>query len=209
MRRITDQDQIDSLINSSMINTYFDPEHLKALHFEGKTFEDGELIQSPLKPLEGFLFIMEGSARIYGIREDGTAVSISVAGRGRVLGDMEYTAAGIGSSNLYTEAVGHTVCLYLPFTDCSRILSQDITFLNILLQNLAGKLRLFMFTRAESLSLEERTMQLIERESGSIRGVTAAAGVLGCSRRHLQRILAKLCEEGKIRRSGRGWYRVV
>ena len=209
MHRISDQDQIDNLKSSSMISTFFDPEHLDALHFEGEVYEDGELIQSPLKPLEGFLFIMEGSARIYGIREDGTAVSITIVGRGRILGDMEYTAAGIESSNLYTEAVGRTVCLYLPFTDCSRILSKDITFLNILLQNLAGKLRLFMFTRAESLSLEERTMQLIERESGSIRGVTAAAGVLGCSRRHLQRILAKLCAEGKIRRSGRGWYRIV
>ena len=95
MRRISDQDQIETLKNSSMISTFFDPEHLDALHFEGEVYEDGELIQSPLKPLEGFLFIMEGSARIYGIREDGTAVSITIVGRGRILGDMEYTA-GIG-----------------------------------------------------------------------------------------------------------------
>lgn len=210
MRRITDKDLIDSLTGGSMIYTFFDPGHLDAVEFDCVEYEDGELIHSPLKPLEGFLFIMEGSARIYGIREDGTSVSAVVEGRGRILGDLEYTLAGSrGKSRLYTEADGRLLCLSLPFERCGEILASDITFMNILLQSLSAKLQLFIFSRTESLTLEERTLQLIERQKGNIKGVTATADALGCSRRHLQRILKKLCEEKKIRRTGRGRYLLI
>ncbi|MBR2122970.1 MAG: Crp/Fnr family transcriptional regulator [Lachnospiraceae bacterium] len=209
MQKITDRKTIDSMIAGSMISTYFDPGHLDELSFECAVYEDGELIQSPLKPLESFLFIMEGNARIYGIREDGTAASVTIAGRGRILGDLEYTSPRNRSIMLYTEAVGRTVCLMLSFERSGRILSRDITFMNILLRSIADKLHMFIFTRAEHLTLEERTMQLIERQKGDIKGVTAAAMTLGCSRRHLQRILKKLCEEKKIKRTGRGRYLLI
>lgn len=56
-------------------------------------FQKGELLNSPLFPLNCFYIIVKGSVSIYDLTEDGAARYIAKAGSGTLLGDMEFSGA--------------------------------------------------------------------------------------------------------------------
>ena len=58
-------------------------------------------------------------------------------------------------------------------------------------------------------SIEERFLYYLKYYCyGSLKSIEEATNYLHCSRRQLQRILKKLCDEGKMIKEGKGKYKI-
>ena len=171
-------------------------------------FEKGELINDPLQPLSRFYIIVKGSVSIYNLTDDGSIRYISEAAAGTLLGDMEFS--GAGNQSFYIEAGETVLCLALPFRENLGCLENDPVFLRFVLRQLAGKLSLSAMITAAAQTLEEKLLFFLSRvqPDHEIRSVNQTLQPLHCSRRQLQRVLKKLCEEGRIIKTGRGRYRL-
>lgn len=84
-------------------------------------------------------------------------------------------------------------------------------FLQMLLRSYGEKLRLFAFVDVPAETIEERVLLYLRHvcPSHELRGIEAAVLQLRCSRRQLQRVLAKLCASGEVEKLGKGRYRLV
>lgn len=169
-------------------------------------YEKGELINHPLKPLDQFLLIIEGSVSIYDISLDGRIRYISRAGHGALLGDMEFS--GSKGQVFYTETMEPVLCLSIPFQENRSVLENDPVFLRFVLCQLAEKLSFSSVMDAQTL--EEKVLQYLRtiQPSHEIRSVNHAMQLLHCSRRQLQRVLKKLCEEERLEKTKRGNYKL-
>ena len=172
-------------------------------------FERGEILNDPLKPLSRFYIIARGSVSIYNLTEDGSVRYISKAARGTLLGDMEFS--GAGSPPFYIEAAETVLCLDLPFRENLPALEEDPAFLRFALGQLAGKLSMSAVMTASAQTLEEELLFFLRKMQANheIRSVGQTIQTLHCSRRQLQRVLKKLCDEGQIVKTGRGRYRLL
>ena len=168
-------------------------------------FEKGELLNHPLRPLEQFLIVASGSVTIYDISDSGGIRYVSHAGRGTLLGDMEF--CGMEECRFYTESAERLLCIAVPFAENRAVLENDPVFLRFALRQLAQKL---------SLSTMDTTMQTLEEKvllylqkvqpEHTIHSVNEAVLCLHCSRRQLQRVLKKLCDTGTLKKTGKGMY---
>ena len=171
-------------------------------------FEKGELLQGPLQPLCQFYIIVKGSVSIYHLTEDGAVRYISKAGSGTLLGDMEF--GGADKQLLHTEAEDTVLCLALPFRENRRILENDPVFLRFVLHQIAKKLAVSAVMDAAAQTLEEKLLIFLRKvqTNHEITSVNQVLPLLHCSRRQLQRIVSKLCDEGLLIKTGRGQYRL-
>lgn len=172
-------------------------------------FEKGEFLSRPFKKLNQFLLVVEGSVRIYDIRDDSRMQGISSGGVDSLLGDIEFCSAAYRP--FYTEAAEPVLCLALPFAEDRAALEQDPVFLRFVLGQLARKLEMASHMDGLSLPLEERLLLYLEapQSGGVIRHLNDPLLHLHCSRRQLQRVLKKLREEGQLEKTGRGCYRLA
>ena len=172
-------------------------------------FEKGEILNDPLQPLNRFYIIVRGSVSIYSLTEDGSIRYISKAASGTLLGDMEFS--GAGNQSFYIEAAETVLCLDFPFRENLDILENDPVFLRFVLNQLAGKLSLSAVMTASAQTLEEKVLVFLRKvqPDHTISSVNHALQPLHCSRRQLQRVLKKLCDEGLIIKIGRGCYRLT
>ena len=83
-------------------------------------------------------------------------------------------------------------------------------FLRFVLGQLAGKLSLSAVMTASAQTLEEKVLFFLRKvqEDHAISSVNHALQALHCSRRQLQRVLKRLCDEGLVVKVGRGCYRL-
>lgn len=171
-------------------------------------FQKGELLNSPLFPLNCFYIIVKGSVSIYDLTEDGAARYIAKAGSGTLLGDMEFS--GADKQPFYTEAAEPVLCLSMPFRENQAALENDPVFLRFVLGQLAQKLSRSAAMDAAKQTLEEKVLFFLRKvqPDHAITSVNHALQPLHCSRRQLQRVLKKLCEEGLLQKTGRGCYRL-
>lgn len=79
------------------------------------------------------------------------------------------------------------------------------------LETLYRKLELSSRTSTTAQSLEERLLFYLQQpqSGGEILHLENLLLHLHCSRRQLQRVLKKLCEEGQLKKIGRGCYRLA
>lgn len=171
-------------------------------------FQKGELLASPLYPLNCFYIIVEGSVSIYDLTEDGSARYIAKVGRGTLLGDIEFS--GADRQPFYTEAEETVHCLAIPFCENQSTLENDPVFLRFVLGQMAQKLALSTKIGATAQTLDEKVLFFLQKvqPNHEISSVNHALQSLHCSRRQLQRVLKKLCEEGVLSKTGRGCYRL-
>ena len=186
MKELNEPDQIELYIRKSGIKEKLSTE---GIIFKVFRYEKGELLASPVEPLDHILFPVEGKAVIYGIRNDGTSFPISEIRKGDIIGDVEFT--GSDEPVLFVEASKPVVCLAIDIKAYRKILMNDVTFLQTILASFAGKFRKIITIDAMSGNIEERVLNYLR-----------------CSRRQLQRVLRKLAEEGKIRKIGKGRYKL-
>ena len=199
MKELNEPDQIELYIRKSGIKEKLSTE---GIIFKVFRYEKGELLASPVEPLDHILFPVEGKAVIYGIRNDGTSFPISI------IGDVEFT--GSDEPVLFVEASKPVVCLAIDIKAYRKILMNDVTFLQTILASFAGKFRKIITIDAMSGNIEERVLNYMENLSPEheLYRIGEVIYTLRCSRRQLQRVLRKLADEGKIMKTGKGRYKL-
>lgn len=203
MREIADKNRLEHFFREQRAHFRQRPPVLKLV-----AFEKGEILNDPLQSLSRFYIIVRGSVSIYNLTEDGSIRYISKAASGTLLGDMEFS--GAGNLSFYIEAAETVLCLDLPFRENLEVLENDPVFLRFVLRQLAGKLSLSAVMTASAQTLEEKVLFFLKKVQAdhAISSVNQAMQALHCSRRQLQRVLKKLCDEGLVVKTGRGCYRL-
>ena len=191
MRRIRDKKQVEYWLQKGHIRENFDTENLP---FSVCRFEKGEYLTRQGGRLAELLFLIEGEVQIYGIREDGSVTPVNRHEAPALLGDAEFVMGG--ASSLFTEARTTVIC--------------DVKFLHLLLRSYAGKFHTMATLEASAKTIEERVLLYMRHvcPNGEIGGIETALLQLRCSRRQLQRVLKKLCEENTVEKVGKGKYRL-
>lgn len=203
MREIVDRDRLEYFFGEQKAHFQQKPPVMKLVEFER-----GEILNDPFQPLSRFYIIVKGSVSIYNLTEDGTIRYISKAASGTLLGDMEFS--GAGNQSFYIEASETVLCLAMPFQENQSVLENDPVFLRFVLNQLAGKLSLSAAMTASAQTLEEKALFFLQKVQADheISSVNHALQTLHCSRRQLQRVLKKLCDEGLVIKTGRGRYQL-
>lgn len=203
MKEIVDRDLLEHFFGEQQAHFRQRPPVMQLIEFE-----KGEILNDPLQFLSQFYIIVKGSVSIYYLTEDGSIRYISKAASGTLLGDMEFS--GAGNQSLYIEAAETVLCLAMPFRENQSVLENDPVFLRFVLSQLAGKLSLSAVMTASAQTLEEKVLFFLRKVQADheISSVNHALQSLHCSRRQLQRVLKKLCDEGLVAKMGRGHYRL-
>lgn len=203
MKEIVEKDRLEYFFGEQQAHFRQRPPVIKLVEFEKR-----EILNDPLKPLDRFYILVRGSVSIYNLTEDGSIRYISKASSGTLLGDMEFS--GAGNQSFYIETAETVLCLAMPFRENLDILENDPVFLRFVLRQLAGKLTLSAVLTASAQTLEEKVLFFLGKiqTDHTISSVNQAFQALHCSRRQLQRVLKKLCDEGLIIKTGRGCYRL-
>ena len=203
MYEIRDRQLIERLIRQEKIEENFSrlPETIRLLQFE-----KGELLTHPMKKLEQFFIIIKGNVSIYGIHDNSNKFDVALSGKGTLLGDMEFS--GTEKYPFFTEATETVWCLAIPFWENRKNLENDAIFLRYVLKHMANKLVMSAKMELYPQTLDEKVLIYLKDPISEhcIRSVNDAMTQLHCSRRQLQRVLKKLCEEEKIKKTGRGRY---
>lgn len=205
MRRIRDEKQMEYWLEKGHIRENFDTVDLP---FSVCRFEKGEYLTRQGSALAEFLFLIEGEVQIYGIREDGSVTPVNRHEAPVLLGDAEFVMGG--ASSLFTEARTTVICAALPMEPYREQLDRDVKFLHLLLRSYAGKFHTMATLEASAKTIEERVLLYMRHvcANGEISGIETALLQLRCSRRQLQRVLKKLCEENTVEKVGKGKYRL-
>ncbi|MDE8726357.1 cyclic nucleotide-binding domain-containing protein [Ruminococcus bromii] len=205
MRRIRDKKQVEYWLQKGHIRENFDTENLP---FSVCRFEKGEYLTRQGGRLAELLFLIEGEVQIYGIREDGSVTPVNRHEAPVLLGDAEFVMGG--ASSLFTEARTTVICAALPMEPYRAELDRDVKFLHLLLRSYAGKFHTMATLEASAKTIEERVLLYMRHvcANGEISGIETALLQLRCSRRQLQRVLKKLCEENTVEKVGKGKYRL-
>ena len=206
MRPVKNQSQIQRWVEESGVGEYFDTPHLV---FQAYRYEKGEYITSPDVSMDKLLFFLRGSIQIYGIRDDGSISPIGLAQSPAILGDVEFGNGG--KSPFYAQAKTDALCLALSTKEYHQQLHRDLRFLHRLLRSYGEKLESFSAQTTVAVTVEQRVLQYLEESSppAEIDGIEAATLQLRCSRRQQQRVLKKICLQGKIEKMGKGRYRLA
>lgn len=204
MEIINDANRMEQYLEQYAIRERFSAKNLTFRLFQ---FEKGEILTSPEKKLKDLLFLVQGNVGIYHLREDYGISPLIQVSLGSVFGDMEFATGN--TSYFYAEALSETLCIALSFSLYEKVLRQDPIFLNGMLRSLGEKLESITILESTSHSLEEKVRLYFKRycPGGELCNVNEAVAQLHCSRRQLQRILKKMCEEGRIERVKKGNYR--
>lgn len=206
MERIYDPVAVAAWLERSKLERCFDT---RGLDFHLCRFHKGEKLTGPDAPLGALLFVVQGTVLVYGVRSDGRMVPVNQQHSPVVLGDLEFVIGG--KTPFFVEARTAVTCLCLPIAPHRERLAGDVRFLQLLLRAYADKLQFFAFVDAAAATLEERLLLYLGSGAGggALCGIEAATLRLHCSRRQLQRVVKKLCAEGRLQKTGRGCYRLV
>ena len=108
-----------------------------------------------------------------------------------------------------TEAMTDIIAAAVDLRRYGKALREDRKFLSMTVQRMAMKFEAISLETAYSRSVEDRLLSYIERTCGGhLTNASQAASVLHVSRRHIQRMLRKLSEEGILEHKGRGSYTI-
>lgn len=203
MEEIKDKRKLENYFEKQKNHFQQKPSVIRLVKFEKK-----ELLSGPLHPLESFYIVVAGSIFIYHIKKEGEIRYITKAGTGTLLGDLEFS--GAGKELFYTEAAETVICLAVPFRENRDMLEKDPMFLRFIVEQLAEKLALSSSMEIVAQTLEEKVLHYLRniQPNHEILSVNQAIQILHCSRRQLQRVLKKLCDEKIIMKTGRGCYRL-
>ncbi len=206
MERIYDPAAVAAWLRRGKLEDCFDT---RGLAFHLCRFHKGEELTGPDAPLGALLFVVQGTVRVYGVRSDGRMVPVNQQHSPVVLGDLEFVHGD--KTPFFVEARTAVTCLCLPIAPHRERLASDVRFLQMLLRAYADKLQYFAFVDATAATLEERLLRYLDTVAAgkTLEGIEAATLRLHCSRRQLQRVVKKLCAEGKLEKTGRGRYRLV
>lgn len=206
MRVIDDPKLLQRMLMRNDVLSCFETQNLdfRLLHYE-----KGELISSPMIPLKSLLFVLKGSAAAYGLREDGTRFSISQGVGQMMLGALEFVRDDLPA--FYTEVQEDVLCAALPIESNRAALEQDRTFTRYLFHCLTEMILAYTLIGHADQSTEEKVLIFLRdmQPDHTLSSINKSVMQFHCSRRHLQRVLKKLCDAGSLEKIGKGKYRLV
>lgn len=206
MKFIQDEVLLQKLLERENILGCFET---AGLGFRLVKYEKQELICAPGRPLTHLMFVVEGGVQVYGLREDGSRISVS-RGVGRtILGTMEFARNDLPV--FYTEAVEETLCIALPIEKNRPVLEQDRAFLRCVLDQMANMILTFTLIGSAEKPVEERVLAFLRdiQPDHTLHSINEGLLQFHCSRRQLQRVLKELCGRGVLNKVGRGTYRLA
>ncbi len=205
MRKLSDDKLQQYYLNKFQIYALFDTENLP---FELYEYDKGEFVNTTTDLSQCILFLVAGMINIHALHADGSKYQLCRIQDFMIIGDMEFS--GGEEEHFWVEADTMVRFIALPLHHCRQELYRDNTFLRFLLRSVTNKLSLFSKNEAECLTLEEKLLQAVEQNGTKHEfcGVETMAVNLHCSRRQLQRLLKKLCEQKRMIKTGKGKYRL-
>ena len=203
MKKIYDKKLIDKIKKEYCIEDYFSNNY----EFIIIEYEENETIINPLEKTQYIQFVIEGTLLISFIDQDGRQTIVSQSEELCILGDMEF----VDDLNpmFFAEAKTKVKTLALSLKEYKEKLNQDFQFLHTLLNSIASKLKQSSTNQFVYQSVEERFLYYMNYYcGGSLSSIEEAISYLHCSRRQLQRVLKKLCDEEIIIKEGKGKYKI-
>lgn len=170
-------------------------------------YEKGECIDQLRNPGDYLQIILQGQARIYTLRIDGSYSPIQRVGPFTVLGDMEFCGQPVTPNRV--EVTSPVTCLALPLSLCRDKLEEDTRFLHFLLRSLSQKLMDFSTTESAFSTVEEKVLAFLQHAPNqALHNVEQTSFQLHCSSRQLLRALKTLQAKGVVEKKGRGFYQL-
>lgn len=206
MEFISDSHILDAVLKREGILELFETEGLR---FQLVRYQKHELICAPEQPLKHLLFIVKGSVWVYGLREDGASIPISRGVNRTVLGTMEFARKDLPA--FYTEVTEEVLCVALALEENRAALERDRVFMRFVLDNLAEMILTFTLIGHAEQSVEERLLTFLRdiQPDHTLHSITSGLLQFHCSRRQLQRVVKKLCQEGTLEKAGKGRYQLA
>lgn len=204
MKVIQDKELLKKLYKDQKLQDIFStvPRNMKIIEYE-----KDELIAQPLKQLTSFIFLVDGSVKIYGIDNDARIINVQSSTENTFLGEMEYD--GFVSYPFYVQANDVVLTIDIPFKENRRSFENDLKFYKYRIHQLATNLSNSAKINIIAKSLQERLIQYFKDNNNYIDSVNETMINLHCSRRQLQRVLAKLLETNQVVKIGKGRYQYV
>lgn len=206
MEYINDEELLQNLLEREGVLSCFET---RGLGFRLVSYKKHELLCSPDRPLRDLLFLVKGGVRVYSLKENGGIAPVS-RGVGRsVLGTMEFARQGLPS--FFTEALEDILAIVLPIEPNRALLEQDRVFLRFALGYLAQTVWTFTLMGHADQPVEERLLTFLRdiQPDHTLHGINTGLMQFHCSRRQLQRVVKKLCEQGALEKTGKGKYRLA
>lgn len=206
MEYIRDGQLLQRLLKQEKILSHFETEDLD---FHLIKYEKHELLCAPGRPLTNLLFLVKGSVRVYGLREDGSSFSVSRGVGQTTLGTIEFARSDLPV--FYSEAVEEVLCVALPIEKNRPALEQDRIFLRYVLDGMVNMIVMFTLIGSAEQPVEAKVLTFLRdiQPDHTLHSINAGLAQLHCSRRQLQRVVKKLCGDGVLEKIGKGKYRLV
>ncbi|MEK8129104.1 helix-turn-helix domain-containing protein [Paenibacillus filicis] len=219
MERSRDRHAIQELVERNGLLPVFHPEVIAAM--ELRIYTDREIVCAIGDYLEGLQVLVKGRLKIHTSLPNGKTMLLRFTEPPTLIGDVEWMARyPVGNT---VEAVGATMLLFVSRECLLEKEMDNPAFLQFMIRNLSHKL----FTNGQSTALN-RLYPLENRfasyllallpdqdpaSSGRARELRTStlgemAELLGTSYRHLNRVIARLTQEGVVERK-RGGLRVL
>lgn len=172
-------------------------------------YKKGEFVTSPFQEDPLFQIVAEGSLSIYFIRDNGTIHSLSNGQKDYLLGEMEVFSRK--TNNVYAEANEDLTCVALSIKKNRAEILQSSLFLQLVCECLTQKMEAITTFEAAPTTLKERVLTYMKYkcDCGELKGLQQAAFHLNCSARQLQRILNQYEAEGRVKKTGKGAYKLI
>lgn len=207
--KIKDAKRQAACLKRYSVETYFSAAAAAALaeKMEVHVFRKGEYVCEERKLPRCLYFLVDGRVKLYMIHQDGSVTLAQYFEAVSVLGELEFL--GIRSQSQTIQAVQDSVCVALPFDSCRELMLSDTVFLQNLSRFLAEKMlrSVDKLVATQSYPLENRLAAYLletEEERGVMPGgwmklrLTDLSQYLGCSYRHLSRVIGQFAGGGWI-----------
>lgn len=181
-----------------------------AAELKKRTFQRDEYILKAGEEIDGLYFLIEGSYYVSTMEITGKELLLRFSTKPAILGDIEL----VEQCPIQSNCVATDVCefIFVPVSTYKKYLEQDANFIQLLLKELAYKLKTCTISsRVNALSpvsvrLAAYYCTIASAHSNSeyitAKTLDEVASFIGTTKRHVNRILKRWSEEGIIQRDG-------
>ena len=172
-------------------------------------FAPGETFIRQGMPLWQLFFVVSGKAKVCCASSNGRDLILCYYISRGMIGDVELMA-GLEEAASTVVALTEFLCVGVPLEPNAARLRANLAFLNRVGEGMAQKLlqssQSYLFDALHPAK-ERLSLYILENAQGGVFSgpLTNAAGSVGVSYRHLQRLLNALCGEGILRRKAHGF----
>ena len=198
MKKIYEPVKIKKYLEKYHIQDYFE----NTYSFYLIEYAKDETIIHPLKDTNEIQFVVEGEISIYSIDSNGKQIYVAQTNNSCLLGDVEFIRHE--KPIYFAQADTKVITIALSIQENKSKLNQDILFLHYLMNCLVDKLHNKSADEIMNPSVEERVLNYMRFQP--LTNISLTCRNLHCSRRQLQRVLKKLCQQGKIEKVEKGKY---